>query len=202
MKQIMNEQQRLIACASSDKSRTAITSVRFEKDGYTVATDGHRLFATKHDLPSWGEHRRSGKSLLAKDLARSIVTPCDVSYPDWRAVVPRIHSMKRWATFVVPLWFRRLHEEDKADMTFAHNPSGWRLSFEQIDKEATDRFLVNPAFLAPWAGEKVLLGMSGPENPILVLPSDAKRNVATLKQETFGVVMPIRPPSSAIIQAA
>lgn len=193
---------RILQHVSEDATRFHLCAV-YHDDAlpYAVATDGHRLYATR-DV-----HRESmaGRSADAEVLAVTGQSlPADRGvFPDWKTIVPRGRPA-RAVTLTVPAWFAKLKRSDRGlavSIRFRTDSDQVALCFGNAPAgDGEESAGVNPFYLAPYAGQTVRVYL--PEGrcvPFVITPADAA--LAKLDQvfslPWFGLIMPIRPEPGA-----
>lgn len=191
--------ERLIRTVALDDTKYNMQCVHFDrKRRYAIATDGHRLFASKPVFESFEfklKEEGRGDCVRADILAQTHeCVPLDVGgkWIDYWHVVPKLTDYKNVVGFDVPSYFKKFRGlEDMAisfhldgTVRFGGSPDAWK-------QASQTEITVSAAYLAEFGGDGVRLWWKDSKSP-LVVTQISDQNEDLFKHDWFAVIMPRR----------
>jgi hypothetical protein len=181
-----SEVKRLVEHASKDETRYHLTGIYADISGHYVATDGHRLYATKL-IPTQNEKKGEIYNAEAFKHDTFKILMEGAKYPNWQKLLP--DSRPSFVlTLEVPKFLAQIKRFKEGEPPLSFSPSGFITLGKANDARAIH---LNPRYLAAYAtGELVSLRFTDRRSPVIV--TDYKdKDKELMMCDWFGVIMPI-----------
>ncbi|WP_127716678.1 hypothetical protein [Halobacteriovorax sp. HLS] len=170
-----------------------LRSIHFDHSGHVVATNSHVLFATKNPF----EMSRANKTFLSDKAKTGELIEASIEFPDWKKILPLKSARK--VILEIPTWFASLETtEEKVTMILDYTDSS--NAFIKIGNTINETSLAfNAKYMSKFAGERLAILISSPEQPTVILSSSSKIDPHSpklsediLHEDWFYLLMPIK----------
>ena len=170
-----------------------LRSIHFDHSGHVIATNSHVLFATKKPF----QVNKADKTFHSDKIKSGELIESSIEFPDWKQVLPLKSARK--VSIEIPKWFSDLDKiEEKVTMILDYSDSS--NPFIKVANTINETSLAfNAKYLSKFAGEKVSILISSPEQPTVILsnttkvdPHSTKLSEDILGENWFYLLMPIK----------
>lgn len=170
-----------------------IQALHFDYSGHVVATNGHRLLASKRPF----NLKHSGKTFSTSKLLEGQYTHPKHGFPDWKLAIP--NEAARKVQMKIPKWFKFFKDSNETIALVLDYTQPHSTHFKISNSTNETSLALDAKYLWQFADTEVSLLIYSPNSAVVILPTESKIDPQSptlrddlLTEEWFYLLMPLK----------